>query len=435
MSKRVKFSLDLMISDDKKEVEVKEAENTDIVPQNTGNIIVPGSAKRTKRKKLFTIGVVIVGILLLGLGTYGIIRQGTVDQVIEEPPKYEVQEPQVQEPQIQEPQVQEPQVQEPQVQEPVRILDAQDPELRKSGMVEYSDLVDGESSPCDDLNDRLNFFPTDPETRSIMESGYYYELDNVVEDGIFKLEFVAASGYADDPRLLLNVYVDDEEIIAQNDKIQVFAYCLDQETYDKEMNDNSIEGYGQWDAYGVQDKNDPHLYRVTLPSGSFLAGGTWVVFDMTTIRFGTRDTEWKEYQVNLKEMIKVPYHIAFYPTLGISTEGLEFKSDTKTYKLYWTHIAHDLTDLVFFYDFDDVYYDEKIVGNDGTQFSNFIKEVVLEINGVEYKVNPDARPYINMTEDRDNVQYYVYAEFPGVKDVVGIKEVIVKYRDVEYKLR
>ena len=430
MGKRVKFSLDLVISDDKKEVEVKEAENTEIVPQNTGNIIVPGSAKRTKRKKLFTIGVVIVGILLLGLGTYGIIRQGTVDQVIEEPPKYEVQEPQVQEPQIQEPQVQEPQVQEPQVQEPVRILDAQDPELRKSGMVEYSDLVDGESSPCESLNDRLNFFPTDPKTRSIMESGYYYELDNVVEDGIFKLEFVAASGYADNPMLLLNVYVDDEELVAQNDKIEVFAYCLDKEYYD-----NEIDHYGQWNAYGVQDKNDPHLYRVTLPSGSHLSGNTWVVFDMTTIRFGTRDTEWKEYQVNLKEMIKVPYHIAFYPTLGISTEGLEFKSDTKTYKLYWTHIAHDLTDLVFFYDFDDVYYDEKVVGNDGVQFGRFIKEVVLEIDGVEYKVNPDARPYINMTEDRDNVQYYVYAEFPGVKDVVGIKEVIVKYRDVEYKLR
>ena len=53
----------------------------------------------------------------------------------------------------------------------------------------------------------------------------------------------------------------------------------------------------------------------------------------------------------------------------------------------------------------------------------------------DYKVNPDAIPYINMTEDRDNVQYYVYAEFPGVKDVVGIKDVIVKYRDVEYRLR
>lgn len=430
MGKKIRFSFDLVISDEKKEVAVKESENTEIVFQNTGNVILPGSVRRTKRKKLFTMGLVMVSILLLGLGVFGIVRQGNTDKDIKEPPEIEVQEPQVQEPQVQE-----PQVQEPQVQEPVRILAATDPELRKSGMVEYSDLVDGESRPCADLNDKLNFFPTNPETRSIMESGYYYEMYDEVEDGIFTLEFVAATGYADDPRLLLNIYVDDEEIVAQNDKIQVFAYCLDQETYDKEMNDNSIEGYGQWNAYGVQDKNDPHLYRVTLPSGSFLAGGNQVVFDMTTIRFGTRDTEWKEYQVNLKEMIKVPYHIAFYPTLGISTDGLEFKSDTKTYKLYWTHIAHDLTDLVFFYDFDTVYYDEKVVGNDGVQFGRFIKEVILEIDGVEYKVNPDAIPYINMTDDKDNVQYYVYAEFPGVKDVVGIKEVIVKYRDIEYRLR
>lgn len=427
MGKRVKFSLDLMISDDKKEVEVKEAENTEIVSQNTGNIIVPGSAKRTKRKKLFTIGVVIVGTLLLGLGTYGIIRQGTVDQVIGEPSKYEVQGPQVQETQIQEPQVQEPVENKDTT---VETVDTPVKGILNNDMIELSDLVDGESSPCESLNDRLNFFPTDPETRSIMESGYYYELDNVVEDGIFKLEFVAASGYADNPMLLLNVYVDDEELVAQNDKIEVFAYCLDKEYYD-----NEIDHYGQWNAYGIQDKNDPHLYRVTLPSGSHLSGNTWVVFDMTMIRMGSQEKKWKNYQVSLQEMIKVPYHIAFYPTLGISTDGLEFISDTKTYKLYWTHIAHDLTDLVFFYDFDDVYYDEEIVGNDGTQFNNFIKEVVLEINGVEYKVNPDARPYINMTEDRDNVQYYVYAEFPGVKDVVGIKDVIVKYRDVEYRLR
>lgn len=430
MGKKVRFSFDLVISDEKKEVAVKESENTEIVSPNTGDVIVPGSARRAKRKKRFTIGLIMVGILLLGLGTYGINRQGTADKVIKEPPKYEVQEPQVQEPQVQEPQVQEPQVQEPQVQEPVRIIDATDPELRKSGMVEYSDLVDGESSPCDDLNDKLNFFPTYPETRSIMESGYYYELDNVVEDGIFKLEFVAATGYANNPMLLLNVYVDDEELVAQNDKIEVFAYCLDKEYYD-----NEIDNYGQWNAYGVQDKNDPHLYRVTLPSGSHLAGGTWVVFDMTMIRVGSQETEWKNYKVSLKEMIKVPYHIAFYPTLGISTDGLEFKSDTKTYKLYWTQIAHDLTDLVFFYDIDDVYYDEKIVGSDWDQFNNFIKEVILEVNGVEYRVNPDARPYINMTEDKDNLQYYVYAEFPGVKDVVGIKEVIVKYRDISYRLR
>lgn len=432
MGKKVRFSFDLVISDEKKEVAVKESENTEIVSPNTGDVIVPGSARRAKRKKRFTIGLIMVGILLLGLGTYGIIRQGTADKVIKEPPKYEVQEPQVQEPQVQEPQVQEP---EKDKDTTVEVVDTPVEGLLDNEMIELSDLVDGENSPCEDLSERLNQFPTYPETRSIMESGYYYELDNVVEDGIFKLEFVAATGFENNPMLLLNVYINDDEIVAQNDKIEVFAYCLDQETYDKEMNDNSIEGYGQWNAYGVQDKNDPHLYRVTLPSGSFLAGGTWVVFDMTTIRIGSKETEWKEYKVSLKEMIKVPYHIAFYPSLGISTDGLEFKSDTKTYKLYWTQIAYDLTDLVFFYDFDDVYYDEKVVGSDWEQFNTFIKEVILEVNGVEYRVNPDARPYINMTEDRDNLYYYVYAEFPGIKDVVGIKEVIVKYRDVEYRLR
>ncbi len=434
MGKRVKLSLDLVISDEKKEVAVNETDNTEIMPKSTGAVIIPGSAKRTRRKKLFTTGLVMVGMLLLGLGTYGIIRQGTADKVIDEPPKYEVQEPQVQEPQVNEPQVQMPTEDKDTA---VNVIDVTNIGIRDIVTPELSDLVDGESSPIEGLSEKINQFPTYAETRSFIEMGYYYEMYKVIEDGIFTLEFVAATGLENNPMLLLNVYVDDEKLVAENDKIEVFAHCLDQETYDTYLSNPRqwMSNHRQWNAYGVQDKYNPHLYHVTLPSGSYLAAGNWVVFDMTTIRIGAQNVDWMEYKVNLKAKIKAPYQVAFYPSIGIDSDGLEFKSDTKTYKLYWTQIAYDQTDLVFFYDFDDVYYDEKIVGNDGTQFGKFIKEVVLEINGVEYKVNPDAVPYINMSDDKENLHYYVYAEFPGIKDVVGIKDVIVKYRDIEYRLR
>jgi hypothetical protein len=216
MGKKVRFSFDLVISDEKKEVAVKESENTEIVSPNTGDVIVPGSARRTKRKKLFTMGVVMVSILLLGLGAFGIVRQGNTNKVIKEPPEIEVQEPQVQEPQVQEPQVQEP---EKDKDTTVEVVDTPVEGLLDNEMIELSDLVDGENSPCEDLSERLNQFPTYPETRSIMESGYYYELDNVVEDGIFILEFVGATGFENNPMLLMNVYINDDEIVAQNDKI------------------------------------------------------------------------------------------------------------------------------------------------------------------------------------------------------------------------
>lgn len=421
MGKKVKFSFDLVISDEKKEMATNETTNPQMLVERPDNITALVSLARARRKRKFILGLVIIGILLVGLGGYGIAHKGKTDKVIEAPPQVEGPTQEEQKPQIQEPMDDKIPT--------VEIIDTQDKGLLEGDMVELSDLVNGESSPCEGLSERINLFPTYPEIRNFIENGFYYELDKVVEDGIFKLEFVAATGVANNPQLLLNIYVDDEELVAQNDKIEVFAYCLDKETYD-----TSIRNYGQWNAYGVQDEYDSHLYHVTLPSGSFLAGETWVVFDMTKIRMGSRETEWKEFQVGLKEMIRVPRQIAFFPTCGIDTDGLEFVSDTKTYKLYWTEVAYDDTDLVFFFDYEDVYNENANGATEWEQFNDFIQEVTLEVNGVEYKVDPNARPYINMSDDRDNLYYYVYATFPGVKDLY-IESVIVKYRDIAYRLR
>ena len=52
MGKKVKFNLDFVISDDKKELALKETENTELVASNNGNTIIPRGTKRKRRKKL-----------------------------------------------------------------------------------------------------------------------------------------------------------------------------------------------------------------------------------------------------------------------------------------------------------------------------------------------------------------------------------------------
>ncbi len=374
MNKRIKFSVDFVISDEKKELVLKEAENTELatnefentelVASNSGNIIIPRGTKRKRRKKLFTIGLVIVGMLLAVFGGYGIATQ--------------------------------------------------------------EDTIN-DFSPVE-MSERLTNFPTDDIARAIMERGYYYELDNVVKDGSFKMELVAATGETYTPLMLLNIHVDSKEIIAQYDKIEVFAYCLEQSTYD-----NDIQSYSQWKAYGVQDEVDPHVYHVTLPVGIDLSTSYKpVVFDMTKIRFESDTIGWVEYDVSLKETLSIPYYLAFYPGYVIPNTSYKLQSNTITYELSWINIGYYESRLVFSYDVEESLGGAPNYFSDYSQFYEFIQKVVLEINGVEYRVDSRFYPTINKTED--GREFYVNVPFPGVPED-EIKSMIVKYRDVEYRLQ
>lgn len=372
--------------------------------------IIPGSAKRAKKKKVLTIGLVIAGMLLSGLGGYGIATYAHRNESAggkEEKgffnwnAKEELRE---------------------------ENINAEVIDMREDGALEegvyFFETVDRTQGTNKSVSQRMSLFPTDAATGEIINRGFYYELDNVVEDGIFKLELVGATGDTYKPVLLLNIYVEDEEIVAQNDNIQVFAYCLGEEAYE-----NRLAQYGQWDAYGKQDENDPHLYHVTLPAGIWLSDGNPVVFDMTKIRLGSQMGAWQEYEVNLKTTVNIPYGVAFFPCWIAENLGLEFKTDTRTYKLYRTNLGYYESSLEFHFDLEEE--SGKSSGeSEKRQWYRFINDVILEVNGVEYRVNPSDKGIINTS----GTYYYSYPYFPGITDD-EINSVIVKYGDTAYRIK
>lgn len=409
MGKKVKFNLDFVISDDKKELALKETENTELVASNNGNTIIPRGTKRKRRKKLFTIGLVVVGMVIVFLGGYALGNQGkdvkpmeiVVDNRVEVVPEESVPEKVIPEESV-----------------------AEDVIYDSTPVVQKQD-------PKGEMSERLANFPVEDEiVRRIMKRGYYYELDHVAEDGIFKLELVAATGESSMPIMLLNIHVEDEELIAKYDEIQVFAYVLDQSTYD-----NDIRSYIQWDAYGVQDDVDPHVYHVTMPSGNFLSGSIEpVVFDMTEIRLGSDTTGWTEYDVSLKQTLNMTYNVAvtaFYPGYELPHTSYKFQSDTIEYELSWIDIGYYSSSLEFSYDVEESLGGAPDYLNDYRQYYKFIEEVILEINGVEYRVDSSLYPTIMQTEDKKEL--YVWAPFPGVLED-EIKSMVVKYRDTEYRI-
>ncbi len=411
MNKNVKFSMDVSIAEEKREMAAEEAARTEVVPESPLNTIIPGSAKRARKKRLFTIGLVIVGMLLSGLGGYGMAcyihgNEGKEDRGLFGGNDKEDEYREV---------------------DSDGIIDARQDSALEDGIYEY-ETIDRAQGPQEKVNARIDQFPTDETTRAIIDRGFYYELDTVLEDGIFKMELVGTTGDMYNPVMLLNIYVDDEEIVAQNDKIEVYAYCLGVEAYE-----NNIADYGQWNAYGEQDAENPHLYHVTLPSGIWLSGGTPVIFDMTTIRLGSQMSPWKSYDVSMKTRLMIPYTTAYFPCWIIDNTGLPFETDTKTYELHRTNLGYYESSLLFQYDYEDE--SETNSGeSDLRQWYRFINEVILEVNGVEYRVDPGNKGYINMWEDGGEVYYYVYSGFSGITDA-EIESVIVKYKDTAYRLR
>lgn len=410
MGKKVKFNLDFVISDDKKEPALKETENTELVASNNGNTIIPRGTKRKRRKKLFTIGLVVVGMVIVFLGGYALGNQGkdvkpmeiVVDNRVEVVPEESVPEKVIPEESV-----------------------AEDVIYDSTPVVQKQD-------PKGEMSERLANFPVEDEiVRKIMKRGYYYELDHVAEDGIFKMELVAATGESYTPVMLLNIHVEDEELIAKYDKIEVYAYCLDQSTYN-----NDIRSYSQWNAYGVQDEVDPHVYHVTFPAGIFLSTSIEpVVFDMTKIRMVSESAGETEYDVSLKQTLNIPYNVAitaFYPGYEIPNTSYKFTSDTITYDLSWIEIGYYSSSLEFSYDVEESLGEAPNYLNDYRQYYKFIEEVILEINGVEYRVDSSLSSTINKTEDKK--EFYVWAPFPGVVED-EIKSLVVKYRDTAYRIK
>lgn len=413
MNKKVKLNLDVSISEEKKEMAVAENAKSEVVPEKSENVIIPGSAKKARRKKMFTIGLVIVGMLLSGLSGYGIASYVHGREVTNKEEKgllgWSDKEDKYEEVDSE------------------GIIDARQDSALEDGIYEY-ETIDRAQGPQESVTTRIDQFPTDETTRAIIDRGFYYELDTVLQDDIFKLELVGTTGDMYKPVMLLNIYVNDEEIVAQNDKIEVYAYCLGEEAYE-----NEIGHYGQWNAYGEQDPENPHLYHVTLPAGIWLSSGGSVVFDMTTIRLGSQMSPWKTYDVSLKTKLNIPYTQAYFPCWVIDNTGLEFETEAKTYKLYCTNLGYYESSLLFHYDIED-----KPGTNNGEsnlrQWYRFINEVILEVNGVEYRVDPGNKGYINMSENSDEEFYYVYPVFPGITDD-EINSVIVKYGETAYRIK
>jgi len=271
----------------------------------------------------------------------------------------------------------------------------------------------------------------DEKTAEIVDKGYYAEIDETIQDDLFEVQIIGVSGDTENPMLALDIYVKDTELVKEKDKIHIEAYSLGREQYE-----NELSNYGTWEAYGVKDEEIENLYHINMRTG-WIATGKEVVFEIIKIRLGGQKVAWESFDVSLKQILQVD-PTEFYPVEQIYLDFLPFECGDRTYDLIWVLCGYYNTEVIFrnmnpeertgaSANSIDSTWEEKAAWNE------FIKDVVLVVDGVEYKAKPGetAQPWYEKSEGG---HYHMHPMFPGF-DYSTVTSIEVRWKDTVYKVK
>jgi len=288
------------------------------------------------------------------------------------------------------------------------------------------------------LSDIFRNIFKDDKTAEIVDEGYLYEVYQVVEEDIFEIELVAVTGDAQTPKLVFDVYVNDEEAVAESDQIRMLAYTLGEEVYE-----NELEKYAPCEAYGEKDEKVDNLYHVSMTGApSWMNNGEPVVVDICQIDFVQRDGSWITYELNMEyrftppESSYQPVRYETYTDKKFTHGGIDYYLTMIIYSSYRAEVG-------FEYDFEGT-----ALAGDSTNFDEvedklhanwleFIDTVTIVVDGEEYVVNEDAKGYTycdKYGEIREINRCMVYPYFPYI-NYDEVNSIEVKVGDISYTLK
>lgn len=233
----------------------------------------------------------------------------------------------------------------------------------------------------------------DETTAEIVEQGYLYEVGQTQTEDIFQVNLVAVTGDAETPQLVFDVYVNDEELVANNDRIRVLAYTLGVEQYE-----NELEQYGPCEAYGEKDEEIDNLYHVSMTGApAWMTTGEPVVVDVCQINFDLDNEIWTTYEVNMEYRFTPPSDI-YYPVSDVYYEDIRFSYGGVDYNLHSGMYGPYRSELIFHCDYAALAENRtdytELEGELQANWLEFVETVTLVVDGVEYKVDEIEKGYI-----------------------------------------
>ncbi|MBE6848929.1 MAG: DUF4179 domain-containing protein [Ruminococcus sp.] len=300
----------------------------------------------------------------------------------------------------------------------------------------------------------------DEVTAGIVEEGYWHEINQTAQDGDFQTTLVAITGDQLNPKLLLDIYVQDETIVQNNAILGVCAYTLGPEAYE-----NDLDQYGTFDTLAYQDENDPHLYHASLHCASaWVCYGEEFVVDVCEIILGLDEDFTKEditlangpylslseylmneenevHHTNLVYRLSVPEEN--YAEVSQNYYGYAFEHNGMQYIFSWGELSHYNTMLSFEfhrYDADEnitpdnVYYLEDELQQD---WDSFVDALVLTVDGTECPLMEEIPHFAWIDIEAECGQKntcYATLTFPAI-DYNAAESITLSCGDTSYNLK
>lgn len=273
----------------------------------------------------------------------------------------------------------------------------------------------------------------------MVEKGYFYEVNRTAENEEFFIEFKAVTGDMRNPKLVMDLTVNDEALAEGYEEIKVFAHTLSESAFADAENEWPFDGFGK------RDETKRNLYHVIVTGNPYwMAAGDAVVVDICGINFEhTEAYDFEiEQKINLPEFrITVPQY-EYHPVPEKGYEELVYEHRGTAYLPEQVVFGQYVTEIRF-----ASYVEEEIVkkyeGGIGQyeagkqpEWKEFFSGLTLEVDGREYRVKQDGY-YLSFSETdsaKGDFKGTGYVEFPGF-DILSATEVILWAGTTGYDLK
>ena len=281
------------------------------------------------------------------------------------------------------------------------------------------------------------FFGKDETTAGIIDEGHYCEIGQDLTDGNFTVMLDSVTGDQTAPKLLFEVTVNDEKLAAENDRLHLFAYVLDEDRYN-----NHLDEYAMWDAWGEKDPNVSNMYHVCMDGPSaFMINEEEVLAAVKQISFEKDPANRKfDYDVNMEFRFTVPHQALkesyprYYDDITLQDNGID-------YDVFYMDFGSYDTLLKVQYDFlgtelagGETDY-SKVMDKFDKYWHKFAGGFVLCVDGVEYNPLELGYSYCDTEGEAFDVgRCSTWMTFPSV-DYIGADSITLMVNGESYTLK
>lgn len=309
-----------------------------------------------------------------------------------------------------------------------------------------------------DLGTFIQNIFTDKTTAEIIAEGHVYAIDEYEDCGDFALNLVAISGDEDNPQIIMDVYVKDEALVAENDRIFLTAYVLSEEVYEDET---ERAHYAPCGGYGTKDSEVSNLYHVTFRGApAWLMPGNEAVIAVQEIftdldpeytgdlsYWSMPDIDWGkpdftvheigyEYRVTVPEDTYAGVVSRNYHSVVLDGRNYDFVLETVEYSEYSTVF----TFYVNYPEGTAPANNEERYAIEDYLFGEWIRvgsNIVITVDGEEYKFTEGEMGSVNWRYNgtTSNLKCgYIFPSIPGI-DYFEAESIILQFGDQTFDLK